>query len=206
MAKALSGLKVWFAKQIEPLSFKQRFVLAVLSLFLPLFLYTYWFLIPAYHKIETLSKDISRLKKEILEYQSLAKQKPILEAKLVKRRIFFKKLVYTLPNEKEIPELLSKVSEQAKQSGLEVISFTPRSEIVQNYYNIIPFNIELTGDFGELVLFLEKVEHLPRIITLNSMDVQMRENRSQKFYLSTKCVFYTYRYTGKAVSQRTKKK
>ncbi len=206
MFKILNKIKIWFVSQIEPLSFRQRVILAILSLFLPLFLYTYWYLRPSYYKIEKLSKDILQLKKEIAKYQKLVKQKPVLEAKLARRKIFFKKLVYTLPNEKEIPELLSKVSEKAKQSGLEVVSFTPRQEIVQNYYNIIPFNIELIGTFGQLVLFLEKVEHLPRIITLNSMNVQMKENPNGKFSLSAKCVFHTFRYTGKAISQRTKKR
>jgi len=198
-------LKSWFVKQIEPLDFRQRFILAIISIILPVFVYVYWFVIPSVKKIENLTKENDKLRKEIAKYQKISKQKPLLEAKLAKRKIFFKKLVYTLPNEKEIPELLSRVSEQAKHSGLEVVSFTPQPEIAHDYYNTIPFGIELKGTFEELVLFWEKVEHLPRIITLNSMDLQMREGEAEKFYLSARCVFHTYRYTGKVINKRKKR-
>jgi len=205
MRQYFTKLKSWLNKQIEPLDFRQRVILAIISISLPLFLYVYWFLFPSIEQIKLISEENEKLRQEIVSYRKLARQKPLLEAKLARRKVFFKKLVYILPNEKEIPELLSRVSEQAKNSGLDVVSFAPRSEIVQNYYNIIPFSLELRGSFSEFILFWEKVEHLPRIITLNSMSLQMREGKAEKFYLSAKCVFHTYRYTGKPITKRKRK-
>ncbi|WP_161939461.1 type 4a pilus biogenesis protein PilO [Thermosulfurimonas dismutans] len=198
-------LKMWFGKQLESLSFQQKCLLAILSLLLPSFLYGYWYFVPKYKNIKGLRREIIQLKEEISKYKKLALQKTLLEKKLQRRKIFLKKIIVTLPSEKEIPELLSNVSEQAKRSGLEVISFTPRREIPQDYYNIIPFDIEVKGDFQQLVLFLDKVERLLRIITLNNIYVNIGEVKNN-INLYSKCTFYTYRYTGKVVTSSSGRK
>jgi len=197
--KRFLALKVWFNTQLESLSFQQKCLLAILSLLLPSFLYCYWYFIPKYKYIKGLRREIMQLKEEISKYKKLALQKTLLEKKLQRRKIFLKKIVVILPSEKEIPELLSNISEQAKRSGLEVISFTPRREIPQDYYNIIPFDIEVKGDFQQLVLFLDKVERLMRIITLNNIFININEAKNN-IDLYAKCTFHTYRYTGKVVT------
>lgn len=205
MKKYAQKVRTWLAQQIEPLGFRQRVFLAVVSLLLPAFLYLYFYFLPSYRHLQSMDRRIVQLQKEIQKYRVLASQKSYLEAKIRQRKIFFKRLVYILPNEREIPDLLSRVSERAKQSGLQVLSFTPRSEIRQNYYNVIPVTLELSGDFPELVYFWEDVEHLPRIITLASMNIQLKSGRNQQYYLFVHSTFNTYRYTGTPL-QKTKKR
>ncbi len=203
--KKLLGIKEWFQRQLEPLTFRQKCILAILSLVLPLGAYIYLYVLPAYQEIGSLQREIVKLRKEIAKYKEIAAQKEFLEKKIAARKIFLKKLIFTLPTEKEIPELLSNVSEQAKRSGLTVISFKPQGELRRNYYNIIPFEIRVKGDFQQLVLFLDKVAHLPRIITLNDLNIQMKQDKEGRLSLEANCRFHTYRYTGKKMAAEGKK-
>ncbi|WP_297057007.1 type 4a pilus biogenesis protein PilO [Thermosulfurimonas sp.] len=205
MKKYAQKIRTWLAQQIEPLGFRQRVFLAVVSLLLPTFLYLYFYFLPSYRRLQSMDRQIAQLQKEIQKYRVLASQKSYLEAKIRQRKIFFKRLVYILPNEREIPDLLSRVSERAKQSGLQVLSFTPKPEIRQNYYNVIPVTLELSGDFPELVYFWEDVEHLPRIITLASMNIQLKSGRNQQYNLFVHSTFNTYRYTGTPLKKTQKR-
>ncbi|RUM89837.1 MAG: hypothetical protein DSZ24_00180 [Thermodesulfatator sp.] len=192
----------WFKSQIEPLPRRQKILLAIISLFLPLFLYIYFFLLPTYHKIDEIKRDIANLQKEIARYQKLASKRAFLKKKIAQRERFLKKVATILPTQKEIPGLLRSVSSQAKDSGLNVISFFPNSrEVVRNYYNEIHFRVELMGEFSALVSFLERALHLPRIITIDSLDLKLREDKvHKKPLLYSVCQFATYRYTGKVLS------
>jgi len=201
----LLKLKTWIEQQLKSIGKKEKVFLCIISLFLPVFLYSYWYFWPKYRKIEELSIEIVNLKEEINKYKKLSQKKILLEKKLKERKIFLKKIIAILPNERELPELLSNVSEKAIRSGLEVISFTPRKEIVRNYYNIIPFDIEVKGGFQELILFLDKIESLTRIITLNNLFIKISKAKDG-VSLYSKCTFYTYRYTGKNLNSSNEKK
>ena len=201
--KLFLKIKTWLAYQLENLSFRQKVFVAIMSLALPLIAYGYWYLYPQYLKIESLKKELIQLKKEISKYKKMTAQKVLLEKKLKEREKFLKRLVVTLPSEKEIPELLSSVSDKAEKSGLEVISFTPKGEVAKNYYKIIPFVMEVRGSFEELVFFLDQVSILPRIIAFNTLDISLKESKGTT-YLSSKCIFHTYRYTGKTSSGKKK--
>ena len=199
-------------EKIEPLPRSQKIILALMSLLLPVFLYLYFFVRPTYYKINTLRAEIARLKKEVQKYRRMAQERPLLEKKLASRKLFLRRLVATLPTEKEIPGLLRSVSAEAQNSKLDVISFSPRpQEIPQNYYNRIDFTVEVKGEFPALVSFLDKVLHLPRIIRIQSLEINLRQRRGGKGetapepILYARCNFSTYRYTGKPLEKKPKK-
>ncbi len=204
--KYYGRIKEWILSQIEPLSFSQRLVAAVLSLGLPLFFYFYWYVKPTSQKIRRLEVEIAKIEKELRDSERLRLKSMELERKLKRRKEFLKTLVSILPTTKEIPSLLKDVSKSAKLSGLEVISFVPKAEKERNFYNVIPFEMNLRGGFEELVSFLDKVEGLPRIITLRNITVEPDVKSVEGEVLFARCLFNTYRYTGKQLKPEKKKK
>ena len=62
-----------------------------------------------------------------------------------------------LPNDKEIPELLTSISSIANQNQLEVKKFQPGSEVAKGFYAEVPVVLTLTGrylDIGKIKIVL----------------------------------------------------
>ena len=53
-----------------------------------------------------------------------------------------------LPNEKELPVLLTNMSSLGKKSGLEIRYFRPAEEINRGFYAEVPIHIEFVGRIG----------------------------------------------------------
>ncbi|QJA05569.1 type 4a pilus biogenesis protein PilO [Thermosulfurimonas marina] len=210
--KIFQKIEYRIREKIEPLPKNQKIVLAILSLVVPILLYFYFFVRPTYYKINSLKTEIVKLEKEVEKYRKMAQERPLLEKKLAARELFLKRLVATLPTEKEIPGLLQSVSAEAQNSKLNVISFSPHpQETPQNYYNKIDFTVEVEGEFPALVSFLDKVLHLSRIIHIEALDINLRQKKGEKEgtfqpVLYARCDFATYRYTGKSLNTESEKR
>lgn len=64
----------------------------------------------------------------------------------------FARLLSFLPDQKEIPGLLEKVSQLGRKWGLR-ISFQPQAEMPKEFYAMIPVRLDLIGTYHELGIF-----------------------------------------------------
>jgi type IV pilus assembly protein PilO len=103
-----------------------------------------------------------------------------------------------LPEEKEIPDLLSQVSRVGQDAGLDVTSFRPGPERPEGLYASIPVQMKATGTFHQLITFFDRVGRLPRIVTVR--DVSLAEPRDVNGRLSLTANFdaTTYRFLPEA--------
>lgn len=76
-----------------------------------------------------------------------------------------------LPDKKEIPSLLKKISEEAEKHGLDVDFFDPLPEIVKGFYAEVPVQIKVRGTFAEVLSFFDAVNKLARIVTVNDVKI-----------------------------------
>lgn len=58
-----------------------------------------------------------------------------------------------LPDKKEIPSLLKKLSDEAEKFGLEVYYFEPLAERKKDFYAEVPVSIKVKGSFHEVLGF-----------------------------------------------------
>jgi len=61
------------------------------------------------------------------------------------------------------------------------------------FYNELPIDIEVVGDYHEMGAFVSGVASLPRIVTLHDFSVERKNNSSD---LSMKILAKTYQYGG----------
>lgn len=80
--------------------------------------------------------------------------------------------ITVLPDKKEIPSLLKKLSEEAEKFGLEVYYFEPQAESVQGFIAAVPVAIKLRGSFHEVLSFFDSVNKFARIV--NVSDISMK--------------------------------
>lgn len=197
MAALWDRLKGWEATA----STKEKVLVVIIVILIPLFLFYQFYYIKVKDKINVLKEDIKKLDLEIEKYKQIAQKFKILEVQLNQRREFLEKIKGILPSEKEIPEILKRVSDLTKENNLEVISFRPGKEISQNYYQIIPIEMVLQGGFNNVIKFFNDIESIERLIVLNNATFKM-----EKKLLNVNAIFHTFKYTGLPVEEQPKNK
>jgi type IV pilus assembly protein PilO len=76
-----------------------------------------------------------------------------------------------LPEENEMPSLLSKVTAAGVQAGLEWVRFEPQAKLAQAFYQENPVQVELEGGYHEVGTFLGSVANLSRIVNVRALDL-----------------------------------
>ncbi len=84
-----------------------------------------------------------------------------------------------LPDKKEIPSLLKKLSDEAEKFGLEVYYFEPLAERKKDFYAEVPVSIKVKGSFHEVLGFFDSVNKLARIVNVSDIDIKADAQKAQ---------------------------
>jgi len=102
----------------------------------------------------------------------------------------FGALLRQLPNKSEMDALLTDINQAGLGRGLQFELFKPASqERVADFYAELPINVRVTGNYHDMGAFASDIAQLPRIVTLNDLNIQ-----SEKGTLSMDAVAKTFRY------------
>ena len=82
-----------------------------------------------------------------------------------------------LPREKEVAQLLRKVTRAGSQSGVQFELFEPGKPVVKEFITENPVNVKVRGDYHEVGVFLSKVANLDRIINVTDLRIKPYKNR-----------------------------
>lgn len=138
--------------------------------------------------VDELDKKLNLAKLERAKLPERQKEKAELEAQ-------FNEALKLLPNSKEIPSLLTKVSELANESSLDTFGkFTPKAEVSKEFYVEVPISIEVKGTYHNVAVFFDKVGHMERIMNIHNVSMKPVSERSTT--LTTTCDAITYRFKG----------
>ncbi|MGH1361584.1 MAG: type 4a pilus biogenesis protein PilO [Burkholderiaceae bacterium] len=96
-----------------------------------------------------------------------------------------------LPSKAEMDALLSDINQAGVGRDLQFELFKPGAVAVREYYAELPIDIKLVGGYHEFGHFASDVANLPRIVTLNNVEVKWNESNGQ---LEMRAIAKTYRY------------
>ena len=154
-----------------------------------------WFIwLPKTEEIKKTETEISNLDRQINQAKIKAKDLETLNATKAQVDIQFQEALLLLPNEKEIPSLLRKLTELGAESQLDVRSIQPQNERPKEFYLEIPIAIEVRGEYHNVAVFFDKIGHMERIMNIHN--VSMRPVTDRSTTLITKCNAVTYRFKG----------
>lgn len=136
---------------------------------------------------------------EIARNEKAAKQKKAsniarLEVELRQMEAKLKEAVAQLPDRKEIPDLLTNLSNKAREAGLEIILFRPRAENFQEFYAEIPVDIVVRGGFHNAVGFFDDVGKLNRIVNIDNIDFRNPKVVGDQVTMDISNLATTYRF------------
>jgi type IV pilus assembly protein PilO len=95
-----------------------------------------------------------------------------------------------LPSKSEMDALLSDINQAGIGRGLQFELFRPGSVNVRDYYAELPITVRLSGRYHDLGAFASDIANLPRIVTLNNVNLQTLRDGA----LAMDATARTYRY------------
>ena len=153
---------------------------------------------PRGEEMARLMESVELARKERQIKLSQAANLPRLQAELRAIEIKLKEAMAQLPERKEIPDLLTSLSNKAREAGLEILLFRPRTENFQEFYAEIPVDIVVKGGFFNAVSFFDEVSKLNRIVNINQIDFKRTKGGGERISLDISNLATTYRFLDEA--------
>ncbi len=110
--------------------------------------------------------------------QARANQLPAYRTQLAEMQASFGALKDQLPSDTEIPGLILDISEKGLTNGLEIELFKPKPEVHKEFFAEKPIELKAKGTYNELAGFVSDISALPRIVTIN--DIQLVPEKEEK--------------------------
>ncbi|MBO4441187.1 type 4a pilus biogenesis protein PilO [bacterium] len=153
---------------------KSSYKYGALLVILVLITVAYYFTVyqPHVERMEQLYREFSSKKAEFSKTVVLVRDKGqfLEEVEALDRDL--KVAISMLPDKREIPSLLKKLSDEAEKFGLEVYYFEPLAERKQEFYAEVPVSIKVRGSFHEVLGFFDSVNKLARIVNVSDLDIK----------------------------------
>jgi type IV pilus assembly protein PilO len=106
----------------------------------------------------------------------------------------FGAMLRQLPGKTEVPNLLVDISQTGLAAGLQEKLFQPGSEKSNGFYAELPIKIKLVGSYHDFGRFVSGIAALPRIVTLNDIQISPVDAKSGYDNLTMDVTAKTYRY------------
>lgn len=155
-----------------------------------------WFLSLAPMREEIVAQQARQVKleEERDETREIAENRDSFEKEVERLNEELAKAIKELPNEREIPELLRRISSIGKKIGLEFLLFQPLPETPMEFYADVPVKLEIEGSYHEVATFFDRIGKLNRIVNIRDIIMSDPFERSGKIILKTGGTAVTYRF------------
>ena len=150
---------------------------------------------PKMSEYKALVKKSETLQAEIVQKKSIADNLGRFRDEYEKMQQRLQESLKELPNDKEIPELLTSIASIAKQNQLEVKKFQPGGEVAKGFYAEVPVALTLTGRYLDIGKFFFDVSEMPRIVTVGNIKMKSGGGKAAgQMLVSVDCQATTYRF------------
>ena len=194
--KKTSKLNTFIDTKYIPLDNKIKLAIYVVLFVLPIGLFYFFSYTKNIQKVEALKQQKVTLQAEISRAKKAASELDKIKASIKETEAQFKETATVLPKDKEIPGLLTNISDLGKRAALDFNQFRPGAEIPKDFYAEIPVDIQIRGPYHNLGYFLDKISKLERIVTVNNIRMAGPVKEGNEMMLSSNLKLITYRFTG----------
>jgi type IV pilus assembly protein PilO len=144
--------------------------------------------------LEKAESDEQDLRKQFETKQQRAANLDAYRAQLGEMERSFGAMLRQLPGKTEVPNLLVDISQTGLAAGLQEKLFQPGSEKSNGFYAELPIKIRLVGSYHDFGRFVSGIAALPRIVTLNDIQISPVDSKGNYDNLTMDVTAKTYRY------------
>ncbi|HEX7548471.1 MAG TPA: type 4a pilus biogenesis protein PilO [Candidatus Methylomirabilis sp.] len=160
-------LKTFFANAPK----KQLYLLGGVAGAAIVALYAYFLMMPLWEEKGKFEDKLLKVQSDLQQKQLIAANRPKLEAEIKALEKQLDEALVRLPEEKDIPRLLTQINSLGQQNGLEFLLFRPGAPVKKGFYAEVPIDIRVEGQFHSVGGFLDRVSKLERIVTVSDIRI-----------------------------------
>lgn len=160
---------------------------------------------PKLKEYKELRAALETKQKEVDENRKIADNLPKFKQDFENLNIELQKALTELPNQKEIPSLLTSITGAGKSAGLDFLIFRPKAEEPKDFYAAVPVDITVAGTFYNTAAFFKAVAELPRIVNINNVAFSDVRDVGGRMMLKVTCLATTFRFIDKKENKDEKK-
>jgi type IV pilus assembly protein PilO len=180
---------------------------ALLGLILVAIVAAFFFVLlqPKMKELKELQTKLEGLHSQVQETRKVANNLPKYKAEFERLQKELDSALTELPNQKEIPSLLTSITSAGKGAGLDFLVFRPKPDQPKDFYAEVPVDIVVSGPFVGVANFFVAVGNLSRIVNINN--VSFSDIKSERGRTTTKvtCQAVTFRFLDKKEIKDDKK-
>lgn len=189
-------------EKFNELSIKKRMAVLAGSLVAVFVVFWQYFYAPLSTQHAELLEKTEALNSQIAQQQRIIKNLPQIKIEVNNLNDKLNVVLKELPDRREIPDLLTSISDLAVEAGLEISKFTPRGEVQQEFYSEVPVDVVVEGTFHQLATFFDEVGHLQRIVNIDNVAIGVLGQRPGKMTIRGTCTATTFRYLDESERQK----
>lgn len=167
--------------------------------------YAFAFHLPRAQAIAAQKEKIRMLEAERAKLHTLVTQREKVKQEIAEVEELFHQVKAQLPDQKEIPELLRQVSNLGRDSGLEVLFFRQKPEVLHDTYAEVPVEMGVRGGYHQIALFFDKVRQLERIVNVAELNLKNPQMRNGQVQIDASFFATTYRFLSEEERERIAK-
>ena len=152
-------------------------------------------------ELEAMKQQETKLKEDWLGKKKQAVNLDEYRRQLAEIDRSFGALLKQLPNKAEMGDMLVDINKAAQGRGLAVELFKPGGEAPREFYAEVPITLNLAGSYHDIGAFTGDIAKLPRIVTLNDINMSANPNGT----LALRTTVKTFRYLDEAEMAKQKK-
>jgi len=108
------------------------------------------------------------------------------------KSVEYEELKVLLPEQREITNVLQGLQDNARDSRMIVMRFSPRDDTQQDVIMAKPVEIEVDSNFNNLRAFFDKMAKLPRIVSISDFKINQLEKQSAEKTLHAQFLLTAY--------------
>jgi type IV pilus assembly protein PilO len=173
---------------------KQKVALLVLLILAEGALMVWLLVIPRHEELTKLKAKVVEVHKRLDEDRRIAADLPRFKKEYEKLTLDLQQALTELPNQKEIPTLLTSITGAGKSAGLDFLIFRPRAEEPKDFYAAVPVDITVSGSYYQIANFFTGVSNLSRIVNITNLAFADIRSSGSKTLMRVNCLATTFRF------------
>jgi type IV pilus assembly protein PilO len=173
-----------------------RIALGVLLVILVAAAYWQFLLRANWIELDQARAEYLRLQAEAERTRRIARQRPLLEHELKLLEARLSRAVLQLPQEKEIPVLLTRVARLGRETDLDVSLFKPGPPVSRGFYTEVPVQLKVIGMYHNLGTLFERLGKIERIVNVANLAIRPAGKDKKAASVEAEFGVVTYIYTG----------
>lgn len=154
-----------------------------------------------WEKLTIIREEENKLKETYLVKKKQAVNLDLIKKQLIETQQAFGALLKQLPTKSEMAALLTDINQAGLGRGLLFDLFRPGPEVATGVFTEQPITIKVTGVYDDLGKFASDISMMPRIVTLNEINITPATGGN----LALEAIAKTYRYLDESELSAQKK-